>query len=367
MKLILTKSNYTPFFLAVYLTSATYINQVTTFSYLVFMYGLFIFFVVLGIYKSIFNKNITINIHVTILSLICLSLINFLWNYEQSQKNSVYLIIQIVYFLSFYIFAYIVLNFSRDQKINFLFLILLLFIPFLLFFFYATFIFKINLDSRFDKYSHPNQIAEIIIFIGMLLVFLKNNILRIIFFLIVFFILYVLEARGSLTTLLIFLIFFYFKSIIKYKYLIMLCIALFSNFIVNEIFLIEDPYRGLGTGFTGRTQEWIEGLEFFLNNPFFGKGFYTTTIHNGYIKLLAENGIFMTLMILYILFKYTKIILNNSNDILIRYSFCYIIAYLFFLIFSPRYINLNILSLFFVFSLTNIIFRKNLISQKKKY
>jgi hypothetical protein len=64
------------------------------------------------------------------------------------------------------------------------------------------------------------------------------------------------------------------------------------------LFFLNDRYRGLGTGFTGRVGAWQEAIELFQDNPVFGVGFrmherYMTlavSAHNGYLSLLAEVG-----------------------------------------------------------------------------
>lgn len=67
---------------------------------------------------------------------------------------------------------------------------------------------------------------------------------------------------------------------------------------ISSLFFLNDKYRGLGTGFTGRVEAWQEALDMFFNNPAFGVGFrmherYMNTLssaHNGYLSLLAEVG-----------------------------------------------------------------------------
>jgi O-antigen ligase len=75
---------------------------------------------------------------------------------------------------------------------------------------------------------------------------------------------------------------------------------------VSSLFYLNDRYRGLGTGFTGRVDAWQEALDLFLRNPAFGVGFrmherYMTTLssaHNGYLSLLAEVGVVGTIPVL---------------------------------------------------------------------
>lgn len=72
---------------------------------------------------------------------------------------------------------------------------------------------------------------------------------------------------------------------------------------VYDLFLLDDRYRGLGTGFTGRIEAWQEAFELFRANPIFGVGFrmherYMSSLpsaHNGYLSMLADTGIAGTL------------------------------------------------------------------------
>lgn len=73
-----------------------------------------------------------------------------------------------------------------------------------------------------------------------------------------------------------------------------------------KLMFLDDRFRGLGTGFTGRTHGWNEGWELFLANPLLGVGFrqheqYMTVLssaHNGYLSMLADTGLGGTLSVL---------------------------------------------------------------------
>ncbi|MEZ5353911.1 MAG: O-antigen ligase family protein [Bryobacteraceae bacterium] len=82
------------------------------------------------------------------------------------------------------------------------------------------------------------------------------------------------------------------------------CVIALVNFdelsaAINGLLLLDDRYRGVGTGFTGRIEAWEEALAMFRENPFFGVGFrmherYMTSLssaHNGYLSMLAETGV----------------------------------------------------------------------------
>ena len=61
----------------------------------------------------------------------------------------------------------------------------------------------------------------------------------------------------------------------------------------EKVLLVDDPTRGLGSGFTGRTQLWLSGLQAVAEHPWFGNGFRRTgeSAHSGYINLMLDVGI----------------------------------------------------------------------------
>jgi O-antigen ligase len=73
--------------------------------------------------------------------------------------------------------------------------------------------------------------------------------------------------------------------------------ALFSNQLL-DVLALDDPARGVNSGFTGRTDEWASALDSLASNPF-GVGFKRAVAdvegraigHNGYLKVLLEFGI----------------------------------------------------------------------------
>jgi O-antigen ligase len=78
---------------------------------------------------------------------------------------------------------------------------------------------------------------------------------------------------------------------------------------VTEFLALEDPYRGIDTGMTGRIFAWQATWEIFLENPILGVGFRVheqsldvgSSAHNGYLTTLAEIGLFGFLSIVYLI------------------------------------------------------------------
>jgi O-antigen ligase len=71
-----------------------------------------------------------------------------------------------------------------------------------------------------------------------------------------------------------------------------------SNF-AGDVMKIDDPNRGLGQGFTGRSNLWDESIALWESSPLFGVGFrqhdwYLSehlNAHNAYLAMLADTGV----------------------------------------------------------------------------
>jgi O-antigen ligase len=82
---------------------------------------------------------------------------------------------------------------------------------------------------------------------------------------------------------------------------LMLAILLVSSYlqklILEDVMRLHDKARGLGSGFTGRVESWLNGIEIFWRKPLTGHGFRAGIgAHSGYITLLVETGLFGTLL-----------------------------------------------------------------------
>jgi O-antigen ligase len=71
--------------------------------------------------------------------------------------------------------------------------------------------------------------------------------------------------------------------------------ALFS-----DIMKLDDPYRGVGQGFSGRNELWQAAIDLWFKSPLFGVGYRQHeaflpaqySAHNSYLAMLADTGIF---------------------------------------------------------------------------
>ena len=62
----------------------------------------------------------------------------------------------------------------------------------------------------------------------------------------------------------------------------------------TDVLALNDPERGLGSGFTGRENQWTSAFDWLANNPL-GAGYKrsepTAPGRNGFIKLFVEFGV----------------------------------------------------------------------------
>lgn len=123
------------------------------------------------------------------------------------------------------------------------------------------------------------------------------------------------------------------------------------DFVANDVLRLNDPRRGLGTGFTGRVDGYLVAWSAFTQNPLLGVGFglgneitleeNAGTIHNGHLQLLLELGL--------LLYPFIFIVMVGAllRSLILR---CWLVsgmllAFFFFIVFSPRSINISALSM----------------------
>ncbi len=118
-------------------------------------------------------------------------------------------------------------------------------------------------------------------------------------------------SRGSLVALAVFAITYYAAYKGTYRAIVhgLIATAAFGvvvlvyphlrHAITNDVFMVHDKARGMGSGFTGRVDAWKQAINAFWKNPILGYGFRASTqethggyggIHSGYLKILVETG-----------------------------------------------------------------------------
>jgi O-antigen ligase len=84
---------------------------------------------------------------------------------------------------------------------------------------------------------------------------------------------------------------------------VLLASSFLQQFILEDVMKLHDKARGMGSGFTGRWETWVKGLDTFWKKPLAGHGFRAQVggaqglfSHGGYVTLLIETGIIGTLL-----------------------------------------------------------------------
>ena len=332
-------------------------NQYTDFTFVKFSYLLYIPIILLSVYQ-ISKIKFNIKLFLILFLLVTLLILNYVFADKDHDLVLFNIVTYLYYFTFIFIFIYIVKCFPEQTQASFLHLTLLSLMPYFIFFVVVISQYRLNFDDRFSLIGHPNQLAEIFIFIGILSVMFQKWFFRLLLILSVIFLLYATQARGAFLSYFIFLTLFYHELFWKYKWIIIFIFFISLNFIMYEILLIDDPYRGLGTGLTGRIDVFIEGWNLFLQSPFLGIGTGLTNIHNGFLKILVENGIFFFAIIMLLIIRASFLLSLKSSSIVMKFFSSYFVAYLITISFAPRLINLNLYSLFFLYSLLYIFYSK---------
>lgn len=108
-----------------------------------------------------------------------------------------------------------------------------------------------------------------------------------------------------------------------------------TDFVLNTVLQVDNVYRGLDTGFTGRTVGWAYAIDMFLRWPLFGVGPNNLPeVHNGYLMALGEAGVpgglfFAIVLLLPVFVRGVR-----------REAVIVVLSYAVFVCFAPRSFNL---------------------------
>lgn len=107
----------------------------------------------------------------------------------------------------------------------------------------------------------------------------------------------------------------------------LLILPLVFPVIADKILNINDPRRGLNSGFTGRDDAWRQALQLFIDNPLTGVGYRSheeyitvaTSSHQAYLAILAELGGFGLIVFLVIVIgafarEFTRALLTGDRS-----------------------------------------------------
>ncbi|MBI2931240.1 MAG: O-antigen ligase family protein [Planctomycetes bacterium] len=106
---------------------------------------------------------------------------------------------------------------------------------------------------------------------------------------------------------------------------------------ISNVYALEDPARGLGTGASGRWDAWKEAWRLFESYPWFGVGWkmhehYMTTAasaHSGYLGLLAETGMMGTVVVAYFVMRALRRTAARVSRPTEGWSAAYLVSWLF--------------------------------------
>ena len=130
---------------------------------------------------------------------------------------------------------------------------------------------------------------------------------------------------------------------------------------LSEALMLDDPHRGISSGFSGRFDNILAGFQVFLQNPIVGvgggnsDGNYT---HNGVVMSLAQNGILVSLFFIF-LACWAAVLSFRSRDARL---FAVILAYGLFIQTAPRYLNIQVFPFLGIVAIAfSLVHRKNLL------
>ena len=109
----------------------------------------------------------------------------------------------------------------------------------------------------------------------------------------------------------------------------------------DDAFLLNDAYRGTGTGFVGRSERWHAAWEAFMAKPFFGQGFgyyaqtRVETAHNFYMYALVEFGMGSFFLLAFGAMCVWRITRSNIKLVMV-FAPIFVLT-----IFNDRFIDLN--------------------------
>jgi hypothetical protein len=110
---------------------------------------------------------------------------------------------------------------------------------------------------------------------------------------------------------------------------------LVTSFLLNDVFEVNNQYRGFGTGFVGREEGWAQGWAAIAQSPLFGSGYTTLPeLHNGFLLMAGEIGVVGGLIFAGVC-AYAAIRARGDRAIA-----AVVWSYLVFMMFAPRAVNL---------------------------
>src|SRR6185437_7389190 len=132
------------------------------------------------------------------------------------------------------------------------------------------------------------------------------------------------------------------------------------GYVKRDVLLINNPYRGLESGFSGRTGIWSETIDLWLKAPLLGIGFRQheqflagAPAHNAYLAMLADTGVLGLIVYLVLLITSLAASWGIEDPRTRRFIMAVIVTYIVIGFFDRRTINAgNPFGLFFLMCCT---------------
>lgn len=122
-------------------------------------------------------------------------------------------------------------------------------------------------------------------------------------------------------------------------------LGLVFDYIAKDVFLVDDPYRGAGTGLTGRTEGYLLAWDAFTNSPIWGGGFGEYGfVHNGFLLVLAEGGLLAFSGMLFLMGRAFIQFYRKRDWVSLGFFLSYVAAIMTF----PRSFNINMTGIAFI-------------------
>lgn len=181
--------------------------------------------------------------------------------------------------------------------------------------------FSMNFDIRNDFVVSPNYIGLIVLSVALSATFVKNDVFRFLVYLSSFYIADLVSSRATIVCLLAvslfdlvylnkYLSFLSKKAFVRFLYIFFaasLLVSVYSDLLI-DLLMIDDQYRGIDSGLSGRAFRWDTAISEIFEHPFIGVGYgHSTdylgfTIDNAYLTALLELGWFGGVYYIFFLF-----------------------------------------------------------------
>lgn len=323
-------------------------SLVTIYSFPYYSFPIFLLLIIFFLFQTANPPTLKRSTFFFIILFLFLRLISLIFS-ERSIED-IFVFSGIIFLFGFYSLIFSIKNFYNDEKVIFYIEIL-----FTLIIFYA--LIDLGLSNKlvfFDQNQrpwplgiHPQFWAEIsiVLFFINISSFGRPLIIKLFLAFVNFLFILLTQSRAALLSAIVLSIFFLWKKYFIYCMILLLLLMINYSFIMDHFFLIHDHYRGIESGISGRFPVISDSLkEINLFNFFLGNGYKTNPdIHNGFIRLFFEEGFFV---FLFFFVSIIKFFFHDNKPLKTKYFF---FAVVFYIMFSPRLIGFNLLSIYSTF------------------